>query len=578
MSNNTNELEQEASKPISVLIVGCGPAGLINARTLLQDGFKVTIVAKMELVDVGDIPTQILTTNSPWGSFTFSGLDMPKPSNLDGSVVPARTYRRYLEDFYHYFIKDEAEVLFNVNVLSLSPQDDNERGWTVQLRAGAQEETKYFDRVILATGYLGQPYVPDIFKSSPIPTFHTSALSYPSEIDKILASVPSSSDKPDQHGGKDHILVVGGGKSGMDTAALLSNRGKKVIWSSRGPLKWFSPVSPPGMMGANRMDIMFGPSRVIDSWTMWFYHCTSLGAGWVRGFWTLMTGAWSRLYTGVLSPPTSDPYLSLCHFAGGIATTPTNFLPLLRDGQLSSLRDASPTSIDEDGVAFKVANGHETAKVQCGATVLATGYRGGTYDFINETLRHQLGLERVPPPPGSRARVLALRKSWKTVQSEDVGSIQLPLVLRGILPLGRFKQKDLAITGATKPLFIPAITYEVESHWISSLFRDDPFLNLPQDANACLKEINADNDFTRARYPGLDPYASTPSGTYFSGFNDLSYTRVLLSDMSLNPWRQKDPAKKWWKIWSMGWLDVRVNPAQYATLGEERKLLRRKTR
>ena len=32
---------------ISVLVVGAGPAGLVNARTLIQDGFDVTIVCRV---------------------------------------------------------------------------------------------------------------------------------------------------------------------------------------------------------------------------------------------------------------------------------------------------------------------------------------------------------------------------------------------------------------------------------------------------------------------------------------------------------------------------------------------------
>ncbi|WWD09689.1 hypothetical protein V865_007817 [Kwoniella europaea PYCC6329] len=125
---------------LTVLIVGCGPAGLINARTLIQDGFKVTIVAKEE--DVGGCwrySYPDLTTNSPWGAFTFSGLDMAKPSNHKGDVVPARTYRRYLEDFYHHFVKDKAEVLFNTEIISLLPQEENKRGWIAQLRAKKRE-------------------------------------------------------------------------------------------------------------------------------------------------------------------------------------------------------------------------------------------------------------------------------------------------------------------------------------------------------------------------------------------------------------------------------------------------------
>ena len=32
---------------LSVLVVGAGPAGLINARTLIKDGFDVTIVCRV---------------------------------------------------------------------------------------------------------------------------------------------------------------------------------------------------------------------------------------------------------------------------------------------------------------------------------------------------------------------------------------------------------------------------------------------------------------------------------------------------------------------------------------------------
>ncbi|WWC86524.1 uncharacterized protein L201_001401 [Kwoniella dendrophila CBS 6074] len=577
---------EDKEEGISVLIIGCGPAGLVNARTLIQDGFKVTMVAKED--GVGGCWRNTypdLTTNSPWGAFTFSGLDMPKPSNLLGDVVPARTYKRYLEDFYHHFIEGHAEVLLDTEISSLVPKDNNDRGWIVSLKHRGYEEERSFDRVVLATGYLGKPYTPNIFENPPVPTFHTSTLAYPSGMDKLLSTVSSSSKIPhdEDEGDKDTILVIGGGKSAMDTAAILANRGRKVIWAFRGPLKWFSPSVPPGMMGANRLDILFGPSRIIDSWTMWFYHCTSIGAGWVKAFWAMMRGAWTGIYTNNnLPPPTSDPFLSLAHFAGGIPSGPQDFLALLKTGKIASVNNVTPISVDINEVQFdKQVDGNklENIIIKCGAIVTATGYKGGTYNFIDSVTRRKLGLERIPPEPNSEGKVLNMRKQWKTIQSNEVGSIKLPLVLRGILPYGRYEKRDLAITGATRPFFIPALTYEVESHWISSLFKDDPFLKLPLTKEKCLEEIQADNNFTRARYPGIDPYEAIPSGTYVSAFNDLSYTRVLLRDLSLDPWRQKDTSHKWWKFWNyMNWLNVRVNPQQYANLGEERKTLRESTK
>nr|XP_018998949.1 uncharacterized protein I203_08520 [Kwoniella mangroviensis CBS 8507]OCF62410.1 hypothetical protein I203_08520 [Kwoniella mangroviensis CBS 8507] len=367
----------------AVLIIGCGPAGLINARTLLQDGFKVTIVAKEE--DVGGCWRNTypdLTTNSPWGAFTFSGLDMAKPSNHKGDVVPARTYRRYLEDFYHHFVKDEAEVLFNTEIVSLLPQEENQRGWVAQLKAKeGREEGRSFDKVVLATGLSCKPFIPDIFKDSPIPTYHTSSLGFSDQLNNLINTVTSSTDKPTVEGDADTILVVGGGKSGMDTAALLANRGKKVIWTFRGRLKWFAPTVPPGMMGAKwviltSLLLPYLGALIIDSWTMWFYHCTFIGAKRVRAFWKMMRSGWTHTYVEHgLPPPETDPYLSLAHFAGGIPSSPTDFLPLLKEGRTAMIQNVTPTSLDSEKYSVEFTNSDGQVKiVRCGAIVAATGY------------------------------------------------------------------------------------------------------------------------------------------------------------------------------------------------------------
>ena len=132
----------------TVLIVGAGPVGLINARTLVRDGFRVTMIAKVGvhvwaahealLIAVGGWCGRMLATHisrshhqqslgqfyifvrpilpssqsdvSLGGCSSGSGLAMARPSSLDGSVVPARTYLRYLEDFHHYFLSVDVDT------------------------------------------------------------------------------------------------------------------------------------------------------------------------------------------------------------------------------------------------------------------------------------------------------------------------------------------------------------------------------------------------------------------------------------------------------------------------------------
>jgi hypothetical protein len=61
-----------------------------------------------------------------------------------------------------------------------------------------------------------------------------------------------------------------------------------------------------------------------------------------------------------------------------------------------------------------------------------------------------LGLEKVPPQDGWEGRTKKMRSAWKTVVSDDVSGVYQPLVYRGILPYGRYTERDLAVTGGTR--------------------------------------------------------------------------------------------------------------------------------
>lgn len=145
-------------------------------------------------------------------------------------------------------------------MVGLIPRD-GERGWIANLRSGEKEKSqRAYDRIVLATGVgtchthtdgqgLGKPHVPALLSSAPLKVFHTASLAHPENMNRLLATIPASAALPAVDGDSETVLVVGGGKSAMDVAALLANRGRKVVLAYRGEMKWFSPAVPPGMIG-----------------------------------------------------------------------------------------------------------------------------------------------------------------------------------------------------------------------------------------------------------------------------------------------------------------------------------------
>ena len=127
---------------------------------------------------------------------------------------------------------------------------------------------------------------------------------------------------------------------------------------------------------------------------------------------------------------------------------PNDFNTLVKNGHIATLPHATLTDADTSSVSFSTVSGGR--RIRCAAIVAATGYSGGTYDFIREKLRVQLGLERLPPRAGWEDRVTKMRSKWKTIESDEVKEVDQPLVYRGILPSGRLRERDLAISGGTR--------------------------------------------------------------------------------------------------------------------------------
>ena len=176
--------------------------------------------------------------------------------------------------------------------------------------------------------------------------------------------------------------------------------------------------------------------------------------GWMGG--SLLVMIWNRdadirqstLYDDKMPAPPTDPYHSLPHFAGGIPMTETDFRPLLTSGRIASFPLATLQSVDADGVKLQTRDGVKT--VQCGAIVAATGYAGSLWDFIDLKTQVSIGLNKVPPKSGYEARVRTMRARWPTVLGDEVVGADQALVYRGVLPAGRYHERDLAIAGGTR--------------------------------------------------------------------------------------------------------------------------------
>ncbi|RSH91993.1 hypothetical protein EHS25_009364 [Saitozyma podzolica] len=563
-----------------VLIIGAGPAGLINARTLVDDGFHVTIIFKESTVGgAWSRITPDMMTNASWGAFTFSGLPMRRPdSNIDCPTVPAWAYQRYLQDFYLQFLGNRVMLRPCQEVWRLESTDSMSTAWAAYIRgtnyhdpeAISIDTVDFYDRVVIATGSLGPPYVPDALRNQPfVPVYHSSELANVQARQQLFPwnTIPSA-------GGVDNetVLVVGGGRSSMDAALYAARRQARVIWSYRDWTKWFAPPNFLDSYGANEVDILMGPARNIDSWAMWLIHRTPWIGPWLHHReWTELVNDWGLAH-GPFFPPVHDTFHELPKFAGTLPIPPQELSHDITHHQIVRRPWSNSSSINPDRTVNLV--GESPTQRRCRAIIAATGYNGNVYPFFSATIQNQLGLAPAPPREGWQTRVNRLMSSWSTkrqgVQANNPAS--QPLVYRGILPVGRYRQRDLAIVGGTRPSYLPGIAYEVESHWVSSLFKADHFLKLPRTQEELLEEIHADNEYNMARYPNVDFYRQR-GGTYYVGFHDMTHTRVLLRDMGLDPWRQK--SRKWWKCWD--WLLVKADAEQYATLTRERREMRKKS-
>ena len=240
----TNDNTIKKTKRIG--IIGAGPAGLTSAKQGLAQGFDVIVYEKQSHLGgiwnkFGKGAYQSVRMQSSKLSFHFS--DYPPKNSI--SDFPTRN------EVYDYLVSyaDHFNISTNIRYNTAVIQVEKKAGcWhmTSESIDNKKHTTEIFDIVMVASGELWDPNLPKDFSitsTKKTPTKETS-------VEEILVEEKPVKEKPvkekrtgyrtakeyntpEEFKGK-RVLVVGGGVSGADIAAELSNHAT-VDWSIRTP-------------------------------------------------------------------------------------------------------------------------------------------------------------------------------------------------------------------------------------------------------------------------------------------------------------------------------------------------------
>ncbi|OAG01754.1 uncharacterized protein CC84DRAFT_1167912 [Paraphaeosphaeria sporulosa] len=219
----------------SVAIVGAGPAGLIAARKLQAlTPFKFTIFEKSTRVgglwDRESFIHPKMMTNfcrftATFSDFAWESVDLGRPA----PVYPqAWMVEKYLQG-YGRLIPDEC---YEFQTCVTRTEREGE-GWKISSTKDGVEKTRYFDYLVVATGYLQHPKelrceIEPSIKTNPlfpVPILHSTKYR---TLEQIVPFNESSNDV------QRTVLVIGGSHSGADIASLIAHQASDARWGPNG--------------------------------------------------------------------------------------------------------------------------------------------------------------------------------------------------------------------------------------------------------------------------------------------------------------------------------------------------------
>ena len=253
----------------------------MTAKTLLRDGFDVTIVERDSDLGGTWAPSRTypgLRTNN--SKFTYEFSDLSYAENVDTFPLAADVYA-YLQGYAEKF-RVLSRISFGTEAVNVSPVRGDSR-LTVTLadaRTGLSQRQSEYDFVAVCNGTFHQPFIPEL-----------------KGLDRFSGRVLHSSqvDKGTYSPG-DTVLVIGGGKSAFDCAAWAAGQGLAPTLVFR-RAQWMAPRYLPG--GRIPGDTLVS-SRFLSAFLRYYRPSAaqkimhSAGTPLVRAWWRLMARGWKQ--------------------------------------------------------------------------------------------------------------------------------------------------------------------------------------------------------------------------------------------------------------------------------------------
>jgi len=211
----------------SVCVIGAGVAGLCTTKILQRDGFDVVAFDKAPTLGGVWAPQRTypgLCTNTPRETYAFADFSYPAATS-DFPTAPE--VRAYLDGYVEHF-GFRSRIHLSTEVASVTRRHDPATPrFEVAVRPAGDQgapAARPFDFVVVCNGVFSRPRVPEL----------------PGR-DRFAGEVLHSSELavPGRLRGK-RIVVVGGGKSALDCAAVGAREGSACTLAVRAP-HWMVP-------------------------------------------------------------------------------------------------------------------------------------------------------------------------------------------------------------------------------------------------------------------------------------------------------------------------------------------------
>ena len=339
------------SSVFDVVVVGAGPYGLSTAAHLLGRGLRVAVFGRTLEMWRDRMPKGMLLRSHWWAT------NLSDPRRDHGFEQFARDsgherdYPLPLQTFVDYGLWFQRRAVPDVDETYVSSIERQDGRFLITLADGREVESQ---AVVMAIGVYYYAHRPEQFRGLP----------------SDLVSHSSGHGDFARFKGRD-VVVIGGGQSAIEYAALLHEAGAAVQVVSRRPIQWLAPDRSGARSTLER--ILAPDASIAPGWTNWVWD------QWPWLFYRFPLG-WKDSYNAIYH---SGATHWLKHRVVGKVT--------LREG-----RTVANLKVTQGKLAATMSDG---AKVSADHILLATGY---TVDItkltmIDPSLRAQIKTDRAIP-------------------------------------------------------------------------------------------------------------------------------------------------------------------------------------